>query len=279
VAIRRILEEAGADMDIIAKIETREGINNIEEIIEAADGIMVARGDLDVGIHVEEIPLVQKTIIKKCNRAGKPVITVTQMLESMIHNPRPTRAEASDVANAILDGTDAVMLSGETAIGLYPVEAVEVMARIALQTETALPYARILESESSELSHTVTDAISYSTCVIAQDLRAAAVIISTKTGYTAKMVSKYRPRTPIIAVTPDGKVLRRLALVWGIESMLIAPVKDTDHMISSAIEVSRASGMVRPDDLVVFTAGLPVLMPGTTNLLKVHVVADLPARN
>ncbi|MEW6424041.1 MAG: pyruvate kinase [Bacillota bacterium] len=278
LAVRQILAEAGAGLDVVAKIESREGVNNLDEIIAVADGVMVARGDLGVGIPVEEVPLVQKMIIKKCNHAGKPVITATQMLESMIHNPRPSRAEASDVANAILDGTDAVMLSGETAIGKYPVEAVEVMARIAVRVEVSLPYAEILERAGKSPARTVTDAISHATCAAAQDLGAAAIITSTQTGYTARMVSKYRPRAPIIAVTPEMKVLRKLALVWGVQPLLIAPIKDTDSMIASAIEISLAAGMVKPGDLVVITAGVPVGMRGTTNLLKVHVVGDILAR-
>ncbi|MEW5898548.1 MAG: pyruvate kinase [Bacillota bacterium] len=278
LAVREILEEAAAGLDVIAKIESREGVNNLDEIIAVADGVMVARGDLGVDIPAEEVPLVQKMIIKKCNQAGKPVITATQMLESMIHNPRPSRAEASDVANAILDGTDAVMLSGETAVGRYPVEAVEVMARIAARAEASLPYAEILERQRRGPARTVTDAISHATCAAAQDLGAAAIITSTQTGYTAKMVSKYRPRAPIIAVTPEMKVLRKLALVWGVQPLLIAPIKDTDSMIAAAIEISLAAEMVKPGDLVVITAGVPVGMRGTTNLLKVHAVGDILAR-
>lgn len=278
LAIRRILEEAKAEMDIIAKIESREGVNNLDEIIKVADGIMVARGDLGVGIPVEEVPLVQKAIIEKCNLAGKPVITATQMLESMINNPRPTRAEASDVANAILDGTDAIMLSGETAAGHYPVEAVETMARIARRVEEALPYEEILRRRGGSLSRTVTDAISHATCTTAQDLEAAAIITSTQTGYTAKMVSKYRPKAPIIAVTPEPRVLRKLALVWGVQPLLVGRTRDTDSVIASAIEVSLSADLIKPGDLVVITAGVPVGVHGTTNLLKVHTVGDILAR-
>ncbi len=278
LAIRRILEEHGADMDIIAKIESREGVNNLDEIIKVADGIMVARGDLGVGLPVEEVPLVQKSIIEKCNLAGKPVITATQMLESMINNPRPTRAEASDVANAILDGTDAIMLSGETAAGHYPVEAVKMMARIASRVEKALPYEEILQRRGRALARTVTDAISHATCTTAQDLGAAAIITSTETGYTAKMVSKYRPRAPIIAVTPEARVLRKLALVWGVQPLLVGRTRDTDSMIASAIEVSLSADLIKPGDLVVITAGVPVGVHGTTNLLKVHTVGDILVR-
>jgi pyruvate kinase len=278
LAIRRILEEQGADVDVIAKIETREGVENLDEIIRVADGIMVARGDLGVGLPVEEVPLIQKAIIEKCNLAGKPVITATQMLESMIHNPRPTRAEASDVANAILDGTDAIMLSGETAAGHYPVEAVKTMARIASRVEQSLPYEDILQRRARALAHTVTDAISHATCTTAQDLGAAAIITSTETGYTAKMVSKYRPRSPIIAVTPVARVLRKLALVWGVQPLLVGRTQDTDSMIASAIEASLAANLIKPGDLVVITAGVPAGVHGTTNLLKVHTVGDILAR-
>ncbi|MGB9802198.1 pyruvate kinase [Desulfofundulus sp.] len=278
LAIRRILEEHGADMDIIAKIESKEGVENLDEIIKVADGIMVARGDLGVGLPVEEVPLIQKSIIEKCNLAGKPVITATQMLESMIHNPRPTRAEASDVANAILDGTDAIMLSGETAAGHYPVEAVKTMARIASRVERALPYEEILQRRGRVLARTVTDAISHATCTTAQDLEAAAIITSTETGYTAKMVSKYRPRAPIIAVTPAARVLRKLALVWGVQPLLVGRTTDTDNMIASAIEVSLAADLIKPGELVVITAGVPVGVHGTTNLLKVHTVGDILVR-
>jgi len=277
LVVRQILEEKNMEMHVIAKIESREGLNNLEEIIKVADGIMVARGDLGVGIPVEEVPLVQKAIIKKCNRAGKPVITATQMLESMMNNPRPTRAEAGDVANAILDGTDALMLSGETAVGRFPVEAVETMARIAARVEAALPYDEILERKGKELARTVTDAISHATCTTARDLGTAAIITSTQTGHTAKMVSKYRPQAQIIAVTPQAEVLRKLALIWGVQPLLIAPIEDTDDMINSAIEVSLASGMIKPGDLVVITAGIPAGIHGTTNLLKVHLVGDILA--
>ncbi|OAT85541.1 pyruvate kinase [Desulfotomaculum copahuensis] len=278
LAIRQILEEHGAELDIIAKIESQEGVNNLDEIIKVADGIMVARGDLGVGIPVEEVPLVQKSIIHKCNRAGKPVITATQMLESMIHNPRPTRAEASDVANAIFDGTDAIMLSGETAAGQYPVEAVETMARIARRAEAALPYDEMLQHRGQAPARTVTDAISHATCATARDLEAAAIITSTESGHTAKMVSKYRPKAPVIAVTTRPVVLRKLALVWGVQPLLVGRSEDTDSMISAAIEVSLAAELISPGDLVVITAGVPVGVHGTTNLLKVHTVGDILAR-
>jgi pyruvate kinase len=240
---------------------------------------MVARGDLGVEIPAEEVPLLQKAIIERCNRAGKPVITATQMLESMIHNPRPTRAEASDVANAIFDGTDAIMLSGETAAGKYPVEAVETMARIAERSEAALQYEELLgKKRLIGPQRTVTDAISYATCATAQDLGAAAIITSTESGHTAKMVSKYRPRAPIVAVTPHARVMRKLSLVWGVQPLLVKMTAGTDEMIASALEVSLAAGMIKGGDLVIITAGLPVGVHGTTNLLRVHTVGDILAR-
>lgn len=277
LAIRRVLEERGANIAIIAKIENHEGVEKIDEILKVASGIMVARGDLGVDLPPEEVPLIQKKIIEKCNRAGKPVITATQMLESMINNPRPTRAEAADVANAILDGTDAVMLSGETAAGKYPVEAVKTMARIAARAEEALTYLRTYPPEKDG-TKTVTDAISHAVCTAAAELKAAAIITSTKSGYTARMVSKYRPRAPIIAVTPSMEVVRRLALVWGVQPLLVKETSGTDEMIAAAIKVALSAGFIKAGDLVVITAGVPVGVPGTTNLLKVHVVGDILAR-
>ncbi|AGL01851.1 pyruvate kinase [Desulfoscipio gibsoniae] len=276
--IRKIIEDNGGQMDIISKIENREAVNKLDEIIEVSDGIMVARGDLGVEIPPEEVPLIQKTIIDKCKQAGKPVITATQMLESMIQNPRPTRAEASDVANAILDGTDAVMLSGETAAGKYPVEAVETMARIAARAESAIKFDELLKNRRRVLSKTVTDAISHATVSTALDLGAAAIITSTESGYTAKMVSKYRPQAPIIAVTPKRTVLRKMALVWGVQPLLVGRTEDTDSMISAAVEVSLAAGLIKAGDLIVITAGVPVGVHGTTNLVKVHTVGEIIAK-
>ncbi|BAF60395.1 pyruvate kinase [Pelotomaculum thermopropionicum SI] len=279
LAIRQLLEEAGADIDIISKIESREAVDNLDDIIKVSDGIMVARGDLGVEIPAEEVPLVQKIIIEKCNRAGKPVVTATQMLESMIHNPRPTRAEASDVANAIFDGTDAVMLSGETAAGKYPVEAVETMARIAERAEAALRYEEILVKKRAFSSRrNVTDAISYATCATAQDLGAAAIITATESGYTAKNVSKYRPQAPVVAVTPHARVMRKLALVWGVQPLLAGAGRSTDEMMAAAVEVSLSAGLIKAGDLVVITAGVPAGVRGTTNLIRVHTVGEIIAR-
>ncbi|MHB8157104.1 MAG: pyruvate kinase [Desulfocucumaceae bacterium] len=276
LGIRQIIEESGANLDIIAKIESREGLNNLDEIIKVSDGIMVARGDLGVEIPVEDVPLVQKTIIQKCNKAGKPVIIATQMLESMIHNPRPTRAEASDVANAIFDGTDAIMLSGETAAGKYPVEVVQTMVRIATKAETIHSYK---ESRSSKIQAcTVTDAISHATCSMSEDLGAAAIITSTETGHTSRMMSKYRPLSPVVAVTPEESVLRKMAIVWGVQPILVKRTTNTDSMISEAIEASLNSRLINPGDLVIITAGVPVGVHGTTNLIKVHTVGDIVTR-
>ncbi|MEW6574205.1 MAG: pyruvate kinase [Bacillota bacterium] len=275
---RRLLEEADADIGIIAKIENWEGLENLSNILKVVDGVMVARGDLGLEIPTEEVPLAQKRIIEEANAAGKPVITATQMLESMVHNTRPTRAEASDVANAIFDGTDAVMLSGETAIGRYPVEAVAVMSKIAARTEESLPFGEILNRRKASSRHTVTDAISFATCATAQDLGAAAIITATQTGYTARMVAKYRPRAPIVAVTPHLKAAMRLSIVWGVLPLLIRRIESTDQMIQEAVEAAISAGYINSGDLVVITAGVPVGVHGTTNLLKVHTVGDVLAR-
>jgi pyruvate kinase len=273
--IRRILERRHENLGIIAKIESQESIENLEEIIKVADGIMVARGDLGVEIPAEEVPLVQKNVIKQCNQAGKIVIIATQMLESMINSPRPTRAEASDVANAILDGADTLMLSGETAAGAYPVEAVETMARIALRTEKVLPYAEILAQRLHSGSVSVTDAISHATCTTAQDLNASAIITATQSGYTARMVSKHRPRSPIIAATPSEKITRSLNLVWGVTPILVARSQSTDQMIEDSVAAALNQALIKEGDMVVITAGVPTGVTGTTNLLKVHVVAEV----
>lgn len=273
--IRRILEEHGADIDIIAKIENRAGVKNLDEILKVSDGIMVARGDLGVEIPAEEVPIVQKMIIDKCNKAGKPVITATQMLDSMVRNPRPTRAEASDVANAIFDGTDAVMLSGETASGKYPVQAVETMARIASKAETAVKYN--VKAKGVLTLPTITDAISHASFNIAHDLKAGAIITPTTSGYTAKMVSKYRPKAPIIAATPSPKVRRKLCLVWGVHSVLIPKTTGTDEMVGKAVSAALKEHLIKCGDLVVVTAGVPAGNPGMTNLIKVHVVGKVVA--
>lgn len=278
IAVKRVLEQNNSDIQIIAKIENHQGVENIDEILKVADGIMVARGDMGVDIATEEVPLIQKMIIQKCNRVGKPVITATQMLESMINNPRPTRAEATDVANAIFDGTDAIMLSGETAAGKHPVEAVQMMDRIAVRTERALGFEELLGRKEISPLQTVTDAISHATCSTALNLGAKAIITSTKSGHTARMVSKYRPKSRIIAVTPKMDVVRRLSLIWGVMPLLVAETSGTDEMIAAATQASLAANLITGGDLVVITAGIPVGVPGTTNMLKVHIVGDIVAR-
>ncbi len=279
IAIRRVLEENYSQAQIIAKIENQEGVNNIDEIIEVADGIMVARGDMGVELPAEKVPMIQKQIIHSCNRAGKPVITATQMLESMINSPRPTRAEASDVANAILDGTDATMLSGETAMGKYPVQAVETMARIARETENSLSYRiNVFEGKKEKMPSTVTDAVSYATCATATDLDASAIITSTRSGHTARMVSKYRPQAQIIAATPNQQVLRQLMLSWGVYPLFVEGTGDTDAIIESSVQGALKAGLINSGDLVVITTGAPAGIQGTTNLMKVHTAGEVWAR-
>jgi len=277
--IRELLERHNAGhIQIISKIENQQGVDNLDEILEVSDGLMVARGDLGVEIPAEEVPLVQKEMIRKCNLAGKPVITATQMLDSMQRNPRPTRAEASDVANAIFDGTDAIMLSGETAAGKYPVESVQTMARIAERAEAALEYREIFAKQASAQQTSVTEAISQAVANSALDLDAKAIITSTQSGFTARMVSKYRPKAPIIAVTTDEKVLRRLALVWGVFSVLGQDAQTTDEMFENAVQGAMGTGYVILGDTVVITAGVPVGRSGTTNLIKIHHVGELLAQ-
>ena len=265
LAIREILEENNAEhIKIISKIENQEGVENLDEIIEVSDGIMVARGDLGVEIPTEEIPVVQKLMIKKCNEAGKPVITATQMLDSMIRNPRPTRAEVTDVANAIYDGTDAIMLSGETAAGKYPVEAVKTMATIAKRAEETMRNRRTKINKSTN----VTDAISYATCTTAMDLDARAILSSTASGHTARMVSKFRPDCPIIATTSDESVRRQLSLTWGVLPVMRNKSANTDQVIVNSIEAAKTAEYVNENDIVVITAG----GSETTNLIKVETV-------
>lgn len=273
--IRRILEENNADPSIIAKIESQEGVDNLEGIIKVVDGVMVARGDLGVEIPAEEVPLVQKLIIEKCAHTGKVVIIATQMLDSMIVNPRPTRAEVSDVANAIFEGADAIMLSGETAAGKYPAEVVETMARIAQRTEDALPYQELLRRKRLQGSLTVTDAISYATCATAMNLGASAILTATRSGYTARMVAKYRPKSKIVAATPDEAVLKQMALVWGVYPVLIRDIEGTDALLDESINAALEKGCINKGELIVLTAGVPTGLSGETNLLKVHIVGDI----
>lgn len=271
--IRQLLEKNNAaHIQIISKIENQEGIDNLDEILEVSDGLMVARGDLGVEIPAEDVPLAQKRMIEKCNVAGKPVITATQMLDSMQRNPRPTRAEASDVANAIFDGTDAIMLSGETAAGKYPVESVETMSRIAEKAESALEYREIFLKQSNAQQTTVTEAISQAVANSALELNAKAIITSTETGYTARMVSKYRPKAPIIAVTTEDQTMRRLALNWGVTPVKGTLATSTDEMFDYAMQGGLDSGVVKEGDLVVITAGVPLGRSGSTNLVKIGQV-------
>ena len=270
--IRQILNENGGEhIQIISKIENQEGVDNIDSILAVSDGLMVARGDLGVEIPFEKLPAVQKMMIEKCNAAGKPVVTATQMLDSMMRNPRPTRAEVSDVANAILDGTDAIMLSGETAAGKYPIEAVKTMASIAKRTEEAVDYDKSIRSKANKAKN-VTDAISYATCTTAMDLNAKSIISSTSSGHTARMVSKFRPDCPIVATTDNERVMRQLSLTWGVLPLLTSNAGNTDEVIKNAIKSAEKAEYVNKEDLVVISAGVPVGVKGTTNLIKVETV-------
>ncbi|NGM83075.1 pyruvate kinase [Paenibacillus sp. 7124] len=273
--IRDLLEKHGAShIQIISKIENQQGVDNLDEILAVSDGLMVARGDLGVEIPAEDVPLAQKLMIQKCNIAGKPVITATQMLDSMQRNPRPTRAEASDVANAIFDGTDAIMLSGETAAGKYPVESVLTMSRIAEKAESALNYREIFLKQQIAQETTVTEAISQSVSISALDLNAKAIISSTVSGHTARVVSKYRPKSPIIAVTTQERTMRQLALVWGIIPVQGSPASSTDELLETAVKGGKDSGLVKAGDLVVITAGIPLGHSGSTNLVKVEQITE-----
>ena len=277
--IRELLEQnGGSHIQIIPKIENQEGVDNIDEIITVSDGLMVARGDLGVEIPAEEVPLVQKKLILKCNQVGKPVITATQMLDSMQRNPRPTRAEASDVANAIIDGTDAIMLSGETAAGLYPVESVQTMNKIALRTENSLDYRQIVSKRSREKEANMTEAISQAVAYTSINLGVKAVLAPTESGNTAKMIAKYRPGVPIIAVTGSVNSAQMLTLVWGVQPVVCQRVTSTDEILELAVDESLKHGFVNHGDAVVITAGVPVGEAGTTNLMKVHIIGDLLAR-
>lgn len=277
IEIRKILEKNNAfDVSIISKIENQESVNNIDEIIDVSDGIMVARGDLGVEIPPERVPIVQKMIIKKCNKVGKPVITATQMLDSMIRNPRPTRAEATDVANAIFDGTDAIMLSGETAAGKYPVGSVKTMVDIATTTEEAMDYKELLKIKINEIEQDgVTFAVSHATVNTANELNAKVIVTATSSGFTARKVSMFRPEAPIIAVTSCEKTRRKLTLLSGVYPFLMPEAKTTDDVIKNAITEIKQRKIVDDGDLIVITAGVPVGISGTTNLMKVHIVKEL----
>ncbi len=270
-AIRALIAKHGGHMEILSKIENLEGVKNFDAILAETDGVMVARGDLGVEIPAEDVPLIQKEIIAKCNRAGKPVIVATQMLESMTANPRPTRAEVSDVSNAILDGTDAIMLSGETASGDYPREALETMARVAERTERALSYREIIEGAGVE-RHRTTEAIAHATVQLAYEIGAKVIITPTASGYTTRMVSKYRPKAEIFAFTPSEEVARHLNLRWGVEPTAAPHAwKDMDEMAALAVAAAKEKGLVTAGDRTVITSGIKVAA-GNTNAIRVYII-------
>jgi len=272
ILLKHRMQIKGIEIPVIAKIEKHEALDNIDEIIDLADGIMIARGDLGIEIPLEKVPVMQKMIAEKASIKGKPVITATQMLESMIENTRPTRAEVTDVANAIFDGTDAIMLSGETAIGKNPVKAVEMMDKVAFSTEAALPYEEILRQRREAMSNTIPDAISHAACYTALDIDAKAIVCCTTSGYTARMVAKYRPRPMIIAVTPLDVTYRRMALLWSVTPLKIQHTEDTDEMMEEAKKSAKEAGLVSEGDTVVITAGVPIGMPGKTNIIKADII-------
>ncbi|MGI8188495.1 pyruvate kinase [Staphylococcus epidermidis] len=272
--IRQILEEEKAEITIFPKIENQEGIDNIEEILEVSDGLMVARGDMGVEIPPESVPMVQKDLIRKCNKLGKPVITATQMLDSMQRNPRATRAEASDVANAIYDGTDAVMLSGETAAGQYPEEAVKTMRNIAVSAEAAQDYKKLLSDRTKLVETSLVNAIGVSVAHTALNLNVKAIVAATESGSTARTISKYRPHSDIIAVTPSEKTARQCAIVWGVNPVVKEGRKTTDALLNNAVATAVETGRVSNGDLIIITAGVPTGEKGTTNMMKIHLVGD-----
>lgn len=271
--LRRLLEKnGGADIKIISKIENKQGVSNIDEIIDVSDGIMVARGDMGVEIPYEEVPVIQKKIIKKVYQAGKHVITATQMLESMIKNPRPTRAETTDVANAVYDGSSAVMLSGETAAGAYPVEAVRTMVRIAERTEQDVDYRKRFYQSKRQADADVTNAICHATCTTALDLNAKAIVTVTKSGKSARMLSQYRPESDIISCATTERVCRQLSLAWGITPLVIREEKEVFHLFDKAIQAAVKMKLLEAGDLTVITSGVPIGVSGTTNMMKVQIV-------
>ncbi|MGB7445347.1 MAG: pyruvate kinase [Coleofasciculaceae cyanobacterium] len=271
--IQEIVKSAGKATHVIAKVERHEAVEEMEAIVKTADAVMVARGDLGVEMLLEQVPLIQKKLIDTCHNQLKPVITATQMLESMIHNPRPTRAEVSDIANAILDGTDALMLSGETAVGKYPVEAVQTMASIAEATEARLiSYPDYLDGLLSK--DTISTAVGHAACQLAQNIKAKAIICFTEHGFSTRVLSKYRQPTPVIAVTPTEVVQRRLLLYWGVRSLKLQEVNNTDAMIILAEQAALSHNLVAKGDIVVIIAGLPLAISGVTNLIKAHRIGE-----
>ena len=273
--LRGVCDAARAKIPLIAKIEKHEAVDNIHEILSAVDGIMVARGDLGVEMPIDEVPVIQKKLITLANAAGKPVITATQMLDSMIRNPRPTRAEVTDVANAIYDGTDAVMLSGETAVGAYPFEAVGMMHKVAVHTEAALDYAKLFNDRKSHVPNTsITEAIAQATCDIARDLGATVILTATASGRTARHVSRFRPRAPIVAATADAKAYQRMALIWGVHPVMVDIAPDSDGMMQACLDAADKTGIVHAGDIAVITGGVPVGRPGSTNFIKIHRIGQ-----
>jgi len=271
-ALKKMIEKSGSLAKVIAKIETQEAVSNLDEIIDDAYGVMVARGDLGIEVPLEEVPLIQKRIIKKCNEKGKPVITATQVLESMIKNPRPTRAEVSDIANAVLDGTDAIMLSEETTLGAYPVEVIETMASVCRHTEQAFPYEQVLKSISDGINLSVVDSISASVCRTAYRLDAKLIVVFTSSGSSARMISRWRPKQQVLSLTHSEEVRNMMALGFGTFSKRIKNIKDHEDMIGVAKEEALKTGLVKKGDRIVVSAGIPFGSSGTTNLILVQVI-------
>jgi pyruvate kinase len=271
--VRQILNLKNSSIPLISKIERKEAVKNVDHILAVSDGIMVARGDLGVEIPLKEIPIVQKKIIRKSNIAGKAVITATQMLESMVHFPRPTRAEVTDVANAIIDGTDAIMLSAETSVGKYPVQSVKMMYQIAVETERNLNYEQLLKDRGSWLEQKTDELISYNACYTAYQIKASAIVAYTQSGSTARRVSKYRSRIPVIAITPNKEIAGRLALYWGVQTFQIDNPENVDELFIKAADLAKELGVAKTGDLIVITGGIPLGRAGTTNLLKVHEIS------
>lgn len=273
--IRKILQEHGGEkVHIIAKLENKQGVKNCEDILRVADGIMIARGDMGVEIPLEEVPVIQKELIRKAMHMGKPVITATQMLDSMMKNPRPTRAETSDVANAIYQGTSAIMLSGETAAGAYPIEAVQTMAKIAERTEQDIDYSREFKPRKLAEAPDVTSAISHATCTTAADLKAAAIVAVSKSGRTVSRIAKYLPVCPIIGCTTDERVYRQLNLLWGVTPVVMKEANTADELFDHAVELAEQKGLIARGELVVIAAGVPVGLSGTTNMMKVQIAGN-----
>lgn len=273
--LRKFLNDnAGESLRIISKIENKEGIDNIDDIIDASDGIMVARGDMGVEIPAEDVPLIQKSIIRKCNMKGKFVITATQMLDSMIRNPRPTRAEVADVANAVLDGTDAIMLSGETAAGKYPVESVEMMVNVSKSAEKGIDYDGIIKKHRARMESSLTNTIGFATCSSAESLGAAAIIAPTTSGYTARVMSSFRPQCPIISFSTSRRVMRRLSLVWGVIPYYHEYMDAADIFFANVVKESKNEGLIKDGDIIVLTAGLPLGIGGTTNMMRIMTVGE-----